>query len=55
VFEDRNIGDDSDSDNPNKQSYSVFDVNKLDLLAHLIRTDITMEETKAGWFQKPEK
>ena len=35
--------------------YSVFDVNKLDVLAHLIRTDIKMEETNVGWFRKSEK
>lgn len=54
VFERRNIHED-EKDSGNDKMYSVFDVNKLDVLAHLIRSDVHMEETKAGWFQKPEK
>lgn len=32
-----------------------FNANRLDLLAHLIRSDVKMEEVKFGWFSKPEK
>ena len=34
-----------------EQIDSIFDSNKLDVLAHIMRTDIKMEETKAGWFK----
>lgn len=34
---------------------SVFSVEKLDVLAHLIRTDIRIQEHQSGWFKAPEK
>ncbi len=33
----------------------VFDIEKLDVLAHLIRSDIRIQEYKSGWFGTPEK
>jgi hypothetical protein len=56
VFERRNNQEETkDGDASGTPFYSVFDINKLDVLAHLIRSDIPMEETKAGWLQQPEK
>lgn len=54
VFQGRNSidGENNDSDKP---SYSIFDTDKLDLLAHLIRAEIPMEELKTGWLQKADK
>lgn len=34
---------------------SVFDVDKLDVLAHLIRSDVRIQENKGGWFSDIEK
>ncbi|CAI2385436.1 unnamed protein product [Moneuplotes crassus] len=36
-------------------SSNIFGEDRLDMLAHLIRADIEMEEAKSGWFQKAEK
>lgn len=36
-------------------SNTIFGEDRLDMLAHLIRTEIDMEEAKSGWFTKVEK
>lgn len=55
VFEGRNISDEKEETSISKSGDSGFDTNKLDLQAHLMRSDIFMEETNGGWFKKPEK
>ena len=54
VFERRAIQDEG-KEQEGEQMFSVFDVNKLDVLAHLFRSDIKVEETKPGWFRKTVK
>lgn len=40
---------------PSTSKRSVFDQEKLDVMAHLIRQDIRIQEVKQGWFGQPEK
>jgi len=44
-----------DGEEPTTSSSNIFGEDRLDMLAHLIRTEIDMEEAKSGWFQKAEK
>jgi len=55
VFGGRNLIEERDTEDPDNPFYSVFDINKLEMLAHLIRTDINIEEINGGWFKRTEK